>query len=97
MITNNTDKKKLVEQLLSDKKITIEDAYMLLDEDAAIVTREYVPYTISQPVYPWHSLLPISTHSSGLCSCTMSGNDTLLATGTYTTTGFFGTVHNCIN
>lgn len=42
MITTNEQKKNLISKLLEEKHITIDDAFMLLDEQAPV----------SQPVYP---------------------------------------------
>ncbi len=58
MITQNKDKKALVEKLLADKVITFDEAFLLTDEKETpepIVLKEFLywSYPVSQPyIYP---------------------------------------------
>lgn len=52
MITTNETKKALIQKLLENKHISIDDAYMLLDESGPISQPIY-PYYPSYPQYPW--------------------------------------------
>ena len=94
MITSNIDKKSLVEKLLQDKIITIDQAFMLLDEvQPQVITIPYtqpyiVPAGTGYPLYPGSPTLPWYEIGKTYCGdqstpvCTMSvGN----ATCNYTT------------
>ncbi len=95
MITTNTTKKELIQKLLDDKKVTMDEAFMLLDEPVA--TKEYIPY----PTYPswpydsWpyqqpHYLHPgttcITTALPGTCTTIYSGTAVCAGVGTITDT-----------
>ena len=56
MITTNETKKALIQKLLENKHITIDDAYMLLDEQET--TRKYIPMPYVQPINNWPWVYP---------------------------------------
>ena len=84
MLTTNPQKKELVQRLVDSKIITIEDAYLLLDDGVNTTINSYpvIPPIISQPIiqpYTW----PIGPYySSG--SITIGGNPTFTCSSSYT-------------
>jgi len=78
MITNNTDKKALVEKLFTDKVITLDQMYMLLDEVEqpvpSFVQPIYIPQIPVYPIYPSvQPLWPAGTWPWGtICDVTTS-------------------------
>lgn len=80
MITTNIDKKNLVEKLLSDRTITIDQAFMLLDDaDARLPVSDFpfvqpIVYPNTLPYYqePWFGIIPPTgwPYSGTICSGT---------------------------
>lgn len=53
MITDNKEKKLLIEKLLQDKVIDIDQAFMLLEQEVASEQKDFTPISIGVPtVWP---------------------------------------------
>lgn len=53
MITQNTEKKNLVERLLQEKKISIDEAFLLLENDYIMSTPPYIQWPLIDPLCPY--------------------------------------------
>lgn len=87
MITTNEQKKNLISKLLEDKVITIDDAFMLLDESAPVSQPVY-PYYLSYPYYLWDMGKVYVGDFPGQHPLTWGTGDTC----TYSTTNDLGTI-----